>query len=235
MEISNGVHIIPGTVANVYLIVETTGLVLIDTGFQSSIKKIESYLSELGYGLTDIKHILITHADEDHYGSLAKLKSNSAAQTYASPEEAEAISKGASSRNLNLKGIKKFGFWLIRNLFKARPAQIDVQVHEGIILPFLGGLQIIATPGHTPGHISIYCPSQGILFAGDSMHSDGEWLHPSRGINTWDEPAALESVRKQSRLGARIVCVGHGPVIYEASQKFYLPNGYHPQQSKALL
>ncbi|MFN2196102.1 MAG: MBL fold metallo-hydrolase, partial [Anaerolineales bacterium] len=197
--------------------------------FQSSAKKISAYLNELGYDLPDVSHIVITHADDDHYGSLAKLQSHSAAQSYASPKEAEAIRNGTSSRSLKLNGIKKFGFWLLNRLVKAKPARIDVQVRDGQILPFLGGLQIIETPGHTPGHISVYCPSQGILFAGDSMQSDGERLSPSKGINTWDETEAISSVRKQSRLGARIVCVGHGPVIYEASQKFILPNGYHPQ------
>jgi hypothetical protein len=52
------------------------------------------------------------------------------------------------------------------------------------------------------------------------MVSSGGALRESRGMNTWDEQLAIESVRRQAALGARIVCVGHGPVVTEAAGKF---------------
>lgn len=234
MEITTGVHLIPGVTANVYLILESNGLALIDSGLPGSASKILKYIDSLGFGPEDIDHIIITHADEDHYGALAKLQFMTGASTYASLIEANAIQQGKSSRQLRLVGFKKFLFNFLRKFFHAKPAQITTKISENQILPFIGGLHVLATPGHTPGHISLYSPSQGILFAGDSMRSTGEYLTPSSGVNTWDEEEAIISVKKQSRLGARIVCVGHGPVIYEARTKFPELNN-HRKDEKILV
>ena len=86
------------------------------------------------------------------------------------------------------------------------------------ILIFL--LRVVDTAGHSPGHISLFSPSTGILFCGDSMVTDEQGIHGSRPIFTWDPAMAQEAVRKQAALGARILCSGHGPVIMDAAGKF---------------
>jgi glyoxylase-like metal-dependent hydrolase (beta-lactamase superfamily II) len=123
--------------------------------------------------------------------------------------------------------IKPTGFSLQRILFtvlspfvKATPFQVHEILAEGQTLPSLGGLQVLETPGHTPGHISLFAPSVGVLFCGDSMVSDEKGLRGSRPGITWDETRARESERKQAGLGARIVCAGHGPVVIDAMGKF---------------
>jgi glyoxylase-like metal-dependent hydrolase (beta-lactamase superfamily II) len=78
----------------------------------------------------------------------------------------------------------------------------------------------VETPGHTPGHISLFAPSAGILFTGDSLVSEGDQLIPSREAYSWDQAQALESVKKQAALGARVVCPAHGPVVKDAAGKF---------------
>ncbi len=226
MEISTGVHIIPGTMANSYLIEEGTGLILIDTGLPGNSRKILNYIESLGYQAVQIKHIIITHSDDDHYGSLAMLKAKTNAVTYAAEAEAKAIAKGTSSRTLKITGVKKILFRFVKPFVRARSVKIDIILQDGESLPFLGGLIVVKTPGHTPEHIALFSPCQGILFAGDAMRSTGEDLVPSQGMNTWDEEEAIISVKKLARLGARIVCVGHGPVIYEAQDKFPNFNGH---------
>jgi len=81
-------------------------------------------------------------------------------------------------------------------------------------------LRVVETFGHTPGHISLFAPSAGILFVGDSLVSDKNGLRGSRGANTWDQDKANAAVRKQAALGARIVCSGHGSVVMDAAGKF---------------
>ena len=103
---------------------------------------------------------------------------------------------------------------------KLKPFQVDEILAEGQTLPVLGGLRIVETPGHTPGHISLFAPSLGILFCGDSMVSDEHGLQGSRPGITWDETRARESERKQAALGAQVVCSGHGPVVMDANGKF---------------
>jgi glyoxylase-like metal-dependent hydrolase (beta-lactamase superfamily II) len=110
---------------------------------------------------------------------------------------------------------------LTRLLLKPRPFRVDETLTPGQVLPeVLGGLRVIDTAGHSPGHISLFAPSAGILFCGDSMVTDEQGIHGSRPIFTWDEAMAKEAVRKQATLGARILCSGHGPVIMDAAGKY---------------
>ena len=60
---------------------------------------------------------------------------------------------------------------VVRRFFKAKPLQVDEILREGQKLDVLGGLEVLETPGHTPGHISLFSPSTGILFVGDSIVS----------------------------------------------------------------
>lgn len=220
MEIIPNVHQIRGTLSNCYLIVDADGLTLIDCGLPRDEKTIVRYIRRLGYTLDDLKRIIITHADGDHMGSLAALKASSKARVYATEIEARAIERGKMSRDLKVNMFVRLfllplGWWFI-----AKPAHVDELVNEGNILPVLGGLQVIDTAGHTPGHISLFAPALSILFAGDSVVPQRKGMRGSRGINTWDQAKANASVRKQAALGAKIVCAGHGAVIMNAAGKF---------------
>ncbi len=220
MEIIPNVHLIPSRLVNVYLIVDADGLTLIDTGLSNHAKKVLKYIADLGRKPNDLRRIIITHADSDHFGALAELKAASQARVLASSIEANAIEAGRASRPLKARGLQKALLSLIGPLFRAKPAVVDERVSDGDELPVLGGLRVIETRGHTPGHISLYSPSHQILFGGDSMVSEDGHLRESRGMNTWDETQAKTAARIQAALGAHIVCVGHGPVVMNAGGKF---------------
>ncbi len=221
MEILPNVHLIPNIVANPYLLIDSDGLTLIDAGLPGSHKKILRYMSGLGYKPENLKRILITHADFDHVGGLAALKAATGARIFASPVEAQAMAEGHSSRPLKpRRKITKLLFDLMARLFKPASIQVDEFLSDGQILPVLGGLRVVETLGHTPGHISLFLASSGILFCGDSIVSEETGLRGSRGANNWDQAKSDESVRKQAALGARILCSGHGPVVMDAAGKF---------------
>ncbi|HEX2997533.1 MAG TPA: MBL fold metallo-hydrolase [Anaerolineales bacterium] len=219
MKITDNVFVVPNVVANTYILVDTDGLTLIDAGLPGSTKKILGYIAGLGKSPQDVKRIVITHSDLDHIGSLAALQKATGARTYASQIEAEAIAKGTPSREIKRSGFSLRGilFPLLAPFFKATPFQVHEIVAEGQVL---GGLQVLETPGHTPGHISLFAPSIGVLFCGDSMVAEAKGLLGSRPGITWDEARARSSERKQAALGARIVCSGHGPVVMDAAGKF---------------
>ncbi len=222
MKITENILLIPNIQANSYLILEPEGLTIIDTGMPFSEKQTLKYIASLGRSPEEIKRILITHADLDHYGCLAALKEASGARTYASQPEAEAMARGGSSRPVN-RYVGRFQAFVIRlmgKFLKPAPIQVDESLTDGQVLPVLDGLRVVETSGHSPGHLSFYVTSLRVLFCGDSMKSNDKGLRASRSRNNWDQTLADASVRKQSALGAQIVCPGHGPVIRDAGNRF---------------
>lgn len=220
MKIIDNVHLVPGVTANSYLILDPDGLTIIDTGLPFSDKQILKYLASLGRSARDLRRILITHADLDHYGCLAALAQASRARVYAGRLEAEAMARGQSSRPVDrtVGRFQRFVIDLMGSFLKYTPYRVDEIISDGQVLPVLGGLQVIETPGHSPGHLSYHASSVGILFCGDSMRSDGKkGLRGSRSRNNWDQSLAAASAQKQAALGAQIICPGHGPVVRAAA------------------
>jgi glyoxylase-like metal-dependent hydrolase (beta-lactamase superfamily II) len=220
VEIVPNVHHVPNIIANPFIIVDADGLTLIDAGLPGSDRKILRYAADMGFSARDIRRIVITHSDTDHVGALDALKRATGARVYASAIEAEAIAKGQPSRRIKRRRIGlRLLMSIVTKFFKSRPVQVDEIITEGQTLPVLGGLQVLSTPGHTPGHIMLYSPSAGVLFVGDSIVSRAGTLVGSIPANTWDQEQAAASVRKQAALGARVVCSGHGPVVTDAVGK----------------
>jgi glyoxylase-like metal-dependent hydrolase (beta-lactamase superfamily II) len=216
MKIASNIHLIPGVTANPYLLVDPDGLTLIDTGIPGSANKILRYIKQAGYSLRDLNRILLTHADYDHAGSLAALKKATGARVYASLYEARAVATGKFPRSLKTDNIfLKPVFALAERLGRISPAHVDEHISDGQVLPVLNGLHVVDTKGHTPGHLSYFASSVGILFSGDSILSVKKRLVGSHGSVTWDQGKADAAVFKQLALKARIVCSGHGEVVMD--------------------
>ena len=104
------------------------------------------------------------------------------------------------------------GGWVIR---KTRPSRL---VHEG---DHVGSLEVIATPGHTPGHASFLDTRDRTLIAGDAFQTKGgiavsgtfKLLFPLVAFATWHKPTCLESARKLRALEPSRLAVGHGRVL----------------------
>jgi glyoxylase-like metal-dependent hydrolase (beta-lactamase superfamily II) len=222
VKIIDNLYLVPGVVANPYILVDPDGLTVIDTGLPHSQRKILAYVTSLGRSARDVKRIILTHSDLDHVGGLAALHKLTGAATYASRVEAEAIAAGKPSRRIKYFGFsfRRLVFSLLEPFMKAAPFQVDQIVATDQVLPALEGLQVVDTSGHTPGHISLFAPSVGVLFCGDSLVTDNEGIHGSRSGLTWDDARARLAERRQAVLGARILCPGHGPVIMDAAGKF---------------
>jgi glyoxylase-like metal-dependent hydrolase (beta-lactamase superfamily II) len=211
MEILPGIHQLKNTFVNLYLIEEDDGLTLIDAGVgRSGPKLVLETIQSLGHKPGDLKRILITHSDPDHTGGAAELKRATGATILASQHEADAMAKGQAGRPPKVALI---GFIMGLMIPKITPQKADGVLKDGQILPVLGGLRVIATPGHTPEHVSYHAPSRRVLFAGDSMMALGGKLSWRDGPFTWNMDRGKDSVRAQSKLDADAVCCGHGPVV----------------------
>lgn len=207
MEIAPNVYWLETSSSNVYLIVEPPNIVLVDTGMPKQDKAIFELLGNLGYQPTDLTHILVTHADIDHVGSLAALHKTSDAQIHAGAASAQLIARGKSPKHMPV-----IVQWVIDTFIKyGAVAKEKIAVFkDGDTLPFLGGLQVFATPGHTLDHFSFFSPTAGVLFAGDALNTRDGRLNLTPPRITADKTAARHSgIRLLERSPAVIAC-GHG-------------------------
>ena len=214
MQIEPYLRQIENTFVNLWLIVEPDGLTLIDTGLaRSGPKKVLAEIAAIGRQPADLKRILITHTDADHTGGAAELKRLTGARVFARGVEADAMRAGSTSRKPGNAAMRVI-FGALGGLLMPTPAVIaDETLVDGQILPILGGLQALATPGHTPGHTSFFAASKGLLIAGDSFRATGGKLSFDPAPVHWNYDVGVASARKQAGLGAVLVCCGHGPAL----------------------
>lgn len=201
---------------NCYLIEEDKGLTLIDAAMPYSTKKILLAASKIGKPITNV---ILTHAHSDHVGSLDALKE-------ALPDLRVSIS-GRDSRLL--AGDKSL-------LASEPPTPIrggvpkrirttpDILLAEG---DRIGSLEVISTPGHTPGSISLLDMRNGVLVAGDALQTRGgiavsgvmKPLFPFPAMATWNKEEALRSVLKLRALNPVLLAVGHGTMLENPGQQ----------------
>ncbi|MBP7690898.1 MAG: MBL fold metallo-hydrolase [Anaerolineales bacterium] len=215
MQLVDNVYQVPGVIANVYVVTDPDGVTLVDTGLPYNHGRIVAYLARLGQPAAAVRRILVTHADRDHMGSVKALQALTGARVYASALEGAAMARGQETRRLNVPPGLRLAFWVLRRFVfaAAPPAAADESLTDGQVLPVLGGLQVLATPGHTPGHVSFYAPAAGVLFAGDSLRVLGGRLRVSSGPNTADAAAAAASASRQLALRPHLICAGHGAAL----------------------
>jgi glyoxylase-like metal-dependent hydrolase (beta-lactamase superfamily II) len=171
-----------------YILVRGGEAAVVDTGVAGSVWDIERGLEAAGVDWDAVGHVILTHKHDDHIGSAAAVLERAADAT---PYAGEADSAAIDA-----------------------PRPITAVADDDRVF----GLQIIATPGHTPGHISVLDPAGGVLVAGDALvGARGGVEGPDRRF-TDDMATAHESVRKLAGLTFSTVLFGHGdPVEGDAS------------------
>ncbi len=196
---------------NQYLILDPDHLTLVDTGLPGNGKAILLSMRRLGYAPGDLKTILITHADPDHTGAVAELVSATGARVLAHEIEANAMRTGGMSRPLTPRnGFQQVAFAISSAIMRTDPLTCEIQtIQPGDELPVWGGLRVLDSRGHTPGHLSFYHQASGTLFCGDSIWKKSGSPAPSSGANCWDESLAREAFDRQMALELRTLCAGH--------------------------
>lgn len=147
-------------------------LLLIDTGSARSEWPIIQAIQQLGYQPTDLEGILITHWHEDHTGSLGAIMraTDNQAQVLVPPAEIEII-QSQQPHVIPSWGLVGQYLTLHQPAGVLEPGQLSQLKPLTVESPLLQtwNLQVIDTPGHTYGHVSIYAPNQRALFAGDAL------------------------------------------------------------------
>ncbi len=210
--------------SNVYLLHFGEKLALIDSGMSTDADQIIEEIRKDGYEPEQLQAILLTHTHTDHAGSAPILAERYAVDIYAHEQEVPYLRKTKSLPYISW--LKRLLFWLgEKTVMRSPPCPVDRQLRDGDIIEDLGGLQIIHTPGHTPGSMSLYLPESKAIFCGDLMFNK----HPITGkaglrlsipLVTVDRTQVLHSVRELASMDSEVLCAGHGePIMHRAGEE----------------
>ncbi len=166
-----------------FVLVRGAEAAVVDTGVGGSADAIGAVLNDAGPGWAGVRHVVLTHKHADHAGSLGDVA-----------EKAGGATLYAGAADLDAIDAPR-------------------SVREAADGDDVFGLQIVATPGHTPGHVAVFDADSGVLVAGDALNNNADRLSGASPRFTEDEVAAAESVRKLAGLQPRVILVGHGPPV----------------------
>ena len=194
--------------SNIYLIDDET-VTLIDAGTGEYFENVKKEMARQGFGPKDIDLLINTHCHFDHTGGNSGFIKASGCEVAIHKLEADFLRKG--EREVTCAGI--FG----RRL---EPMEVQQGLEEGDKLK-LGEivLEVLNTPGHTVGSISLYDSAKKILFTGDTIFCDGVGR---TDLPTGDPAAMARSIERLAKLGAEQMYPGHGSFLSSGARKCIL-------------
>ncbi len=222
--ITDSVHFAYTELVNWTLVTDGDGVILIDAGFPGSRDDVLASLRQLGFGIPDLRAILLTHAHIDHFGSAIWF-----AKTHGTPVYCHAAEVGHSKREYLEQATPvdiakhiwqpryvKWSIAISRKGALTRDGIPSTQaLTEDVAADLPGAPMAIPTPGHTGGHCSFMV--DGVLVSGDALVT-GHPLAPTTGpqllprLFNHDQDGCVRSVAALGLLDAEVLLPGHGPV-----------------------
>lgn len=238
---------------NTYLVQGDNEYLLIDTGWntEEAFDSLKKQLAENDIKFKDIRQIVVTHVHPDHYGLAGRLKQLSGATLAMHHIEKGFIeSRYVTMGNLLLQTEK----WLHINgvppdeLPKLQMASVEMAKFVAPTLPDItlyGGetissgtfnFHVLWTPGHSPGHISLYEPSRKVLISGDHILPNITpiiGLHPQSNPNPLSD--YLNSLEQVKELKVELVLPGHEHPFTGLKQRAQQIIRHHKQRNLEIL
>jgi glyoxylase-like metal-dependent hydrolase (beta-lactamase superfamily II) len=168
---------------NAYVLVRGKEAAVVDTGTPNNASKIADVVRTAGLGWNAVHHVILTHYHPDHIGSVGEVL-------------------GAAAKATAYAGAAD-----IPQIKSPRPIKAVGDNDE------VFRLRVIATPGHTPGHLCVFDPAGSLLILGDAMNNIGSKLGGPSPQYTADMTQAHQSLKKLSRLTFERAVFGHGEPI----------------------
>lgn len=191
------------------LLWDENDVILCDTGMPGLLPQLRKQMKKLNIPFESITGIIISHHDIDHIGNLkeikkllpqAKVYATAVEKPYLEGEKPPVKSLVNTLRNVPDERKKDFE--------DPYGVHVDEIIKGGDVLPFCGGVEIIDTPGHSPGQISLLHKKSRTLITNDAVcFLQGKIVVP---FNTPDIPAACDSIRKLAELDFDQILFYHG-------------------------
>jgi glyoxylase-like metal-dependent hydrolase (beta-lactamase superfamily II) len=204
--IADGVWRIPtsiGDFVNSYAFRDRDGtFTLIDAGlsYRWANRKLRRGLAWIGAGPGNVSSVVATHAHSDHVGGLARIAAQTGAGVAAHEREAVYLRDGKVPR------------FSSGRTGKFRKVTVAEEFVDGTILPVAGGLRVVHTPGHSPGHVSLLHEPTGVLVTGDAIFNVRGLRYPFDSLCT-DLAVNRASADALGDLDFEIAAFTHGPEI----------------------
>jgi glyoxylase-like metal-dependent hydrolase (beta-lactamase superfamily II) len=222
-EVAPGVHRFGTAVFNCYLIEDGKELTLVDAGVKAFHPLLREYLRSIGRSVHDIGAVILTHGHPDHVGMAEGVRTAAPAPVLVHERDAHMARtgeihplEGELRPYMRYPAMWKLLYLFVRNGAFRTPRIETVTTFTDGELDVPGRPRIVATPGHSPGHVAFHLPDRGVLFTGDALCN----YNPLRGTRgpqlmprafAFDTRQALGSLDAIEALDASTVLLfGHG-------------------------
>lgn len=203
MEIVPGLHSVRLLGSKAFLVVGDD-ITIIDAGLQGSGPLLRRYVERIGRSVRDVTRIVCTHGHPDHIGGVREIAAMTGAEVFMHAADVERLRIGMREalRELRPSAIVAA---LTRGPEDAKPLQ------DGAVLSVLGGLEVVHTPGHTPGSICLYSRGHRLLIVGDVLQVIRGHVSLPSYVFTEDMALARRSVARLAELDVDTICFAHYP------------------------
>ncbi|NUR57355.1 MAG: MBL fold metallo-hydrolase [Catenulispora sp.] len=189
---------------NVFLIAGGDGLTLVDTGRGTAVDALLQTIAELGHDPAGLRRIVLTHAHPDHVRGAPALREHTGAAILVHAADEAWLGAGrVPTDGRSGAGARRFDDLDAAHWTPFRP---DVTLEDGALIAGSGGLRVIHTPGHSPGHIALLHEPTRTLLVGDALFHTGKLGY---GPATYAADPAARPVAA-ARLPTDVAAVGFG-------------------------